>query len=564
LIKSHPSEKTYKLLDKILPKLDPIYSDTSITESKIMNKKIKKYILFPDITENEIIETEGLSYFRTNLREPIIQFIPKELQHLRQYFHSRTFSEKDKQYTYAFIPSYIPNLNHVTLYNAYASNIEEEMSVDKSFDNFNTFQMTGKKIRHKLSPNVDSLNRFQKQHADLIPEIENPNIQEKIRMCFEFCYWNLPDMTIHGEIASIFPEKGFGYIDPQKKGFRDIWFKIFPGMEFLSKGDYVDFNLKIHDNKKIEAIDIQKIKNVKKRNKFSVIHNLIYDRPSSIVDIVAPRKTIAKIENISEIEEKIVLISETPTVSVRQAKVTFLTNTGNEFQTKTKIMFVTKNVLDGLNNGDLINCIFAKSISIKRLNEKFSQFVIIGRVGPKIIFDIKHFVALTAWKKLQTISDNKFLCNIGSFPEFKKNVIRLISQINFDMLKFINSEKNLNDNINSAIRNLFPLFIVKDDIIYHNPPALISHIAHFYPDALEDEELMVDIAMLFDAFLLNQKDWGPSAKIKLRTHEYFEKMQLEQSGVIDLNHFIMCIPSIVNRVVYSRLFSQHWKQWFSD
>ena len=131
------------------------------------------------------------------------------------------------------------------------------------------------------------------------------------------------------------------------------------------------------------------------------------------------------------------------------------------------------------------------------------------------------------------------------------------------MLKFIDTDKVLNDNINSAIENLFPLFILKDDVVYHNPPALIAHIANFYPDALEDKELMVDVSMLFDTFLNNQKDWGPSSQIKLRTHEYFEKIQLDQKGTIDLNHFIRCIPSIANRVVYSRLFSQHWTQWLS-
>ena len=225
-------------------------------------------------------------------------------------------------------------------------------------------------------------------------------------------------------------------------------------------------------------------------------------------------------------------------------------------------MFVTKNVLDGLENGDLINCILAKSISPKRTGSNFSNFVVVGRVGSKIVFDIKHFVALAAWKKLQKMDNDKFLCNLGDLSEFKKMVIQLISQIDFDMLKFMNSDKVLNENINSAIKNLYPLFIVRDDdTVYHNPPALISHIAHFYPNALDDEELMGDIAMLFDTFILNQNDWGPSAQTKLRTHEYYEKMQLGQTGIIDLNHFILCIPSIANKVVYSRLFSQHWKQW---
>ena len=558
----HDNEKTYKLLNKILPDFDPTYSSTSIMEAKIMDKKIQKHALFPDIAKNEIEGVSGTSYLRINLREPIIQLIPHELQHFRHYFQSRIIQDTDDQYTYAFIPSYIPNLNHVTMYISYSSVIEDEMNVDKNYDNFNSFEMEPPKIRHKQSPNIDTINRFLKQYSTKYEGISNENVREKIRMCFEFCYWNLPDVTTSGQIISIFPEKGFGFIDPGQKGMENIYFKISLDGNTLSEGDYVEYDLKNFDNKKIQAINIQKIEKIEKGNKFSVFNNFIYDRPSSIVDIVVPKKTIAKIENIDEVEDKINLISETPRVIARRAKVTFLTDTGSEIKTKTQTMFVTKNVLDGLENGDLINCILAKSISPKRTGSNFSNFVVVGRVGSKIVFDIKHFVALAAWKKLQKMDNDKFLCNLGDLSEFKKMVIQLISQIDFDMLKFMNSDKVLNENINSAIKNLYPLFIVRDDdTVYHNPPALISHIAHFYPNALDDEELMGDIAMLFDTFILNQNDWGPSAQTKLRTHEYYEKMQLGQTGIIDLNHFILCIPSIANKVVYSRLFSQHWKQW---
>ena len=549
-------EKTYKLLNTVLPNFDPIYAATAIQECKIMEEKINKYLPFHDITEYEIKSVIGNSYLKINLREPIIQFVPHELQHFRYYFDSRTMVDTDKQYTYAFIPSYIPTLNHLTLYTPYGSTIEEEMSTDKDYDNFTVFHM---KSKNQTPPSVDTLNRFQKQYAEKYVGIENKNSQEKIRMCFEFCYWNVPDVISEGKIMSIFPEKKFGFIDREQKGMGNLYFSTSSTTDTLSKGDYVDYDLE-PSAKGETAINIKK---VEKSDELSKIHNFVYDRPSSIVDIVVPKKTIAKIDEINEIEEEINLISETPSVIARRAKVTFLIDTGDEIKTKTRSMFVTKNVLDGLENGDLVNCIFAKSISPKRRYTNFSHFVVVARIGPKIVFDIKHFVALAAWKKLQNIDDNNLLCRIGSLSEFKKNVIRLISQINFDMLKFIDSDKLLNDNINSAIENLFPLFILKDDVVYHNPPALISHITNFYPDVLQDKETMTNVSMLFDTFLNNQKDWGPSAQIKLRTHECFEKIQLDQKGIIDLNYFIRCIPSIANRIVYSRLFSQHWKQWLT-
>ena len=146
-----------------------------------MEKKINDHLPFNDVGERQIKGVKGNSYLKINLREPIIQFVPHELQHFRHHFDSRTFNETDKQFTYAFIPSYIPTLNHLTLYVPYSSTIEEETSTDKDYDNFTIFQM---KSKNQTPPSVDTLNRFEKQYAEKYVGIENKNIQEKIRMCF--------------------------------------------------------------------------------------------------------------------------------------------------------------------------------------------------------------------------------------------------------------------------------------------------------------------------------------------------------------------------------------------
>lgn len=519
-----------------------------------MEKKINDFLPFNDIKESEIKGVGGKSYVKINFKEPVIQFIPHELQHFRQYFESRTFQDDQEQYVYSFIPSYIPSINHLTLHIPYGTTLDEEKSVNKDYDSFNKFTW-----EQKYDPmSIDTLNRFLKEASQKSDGITNKNVRDKIRMCFEFCYWDLPDLNSNGKIMSFFPEKGFGFIDREEIGKENIYFSEYSINDILSKGDNVHYDLKRDSKGRWMAINIKK---VEKNANRSVIHNFIYDRPKSIVDIITPKKTIAKINEITDKEESIELVSEKPPVKVSRANVTFLIDNGDEIKTKTQAMFVTRNAVDGLENGDLINCIIAKSISPKRSRTSFSHFVVVGKIGQKIGFDLKHFVALSAWKKLQKIDDNKSLCTIGTFSEFKKDVTEMIKKIDFDMLKFIENEKTLNDAINTAIENLFPLFIIKDDRVYHNPPALISHIANFYADVLDNKELMVDISMLFDYFLSNQKDWGPSAQIKLRTNEHFEKIQLGQKGLIDLNHFIKCIPSIANRIIYSRLYSQHWKQW---
>lgn len=547
-------EKSYRLLEEILPNFDKTYASTAIMESNLMEKRRNDFLPFDEIKEYKIKGVGGNSYFKINFKEPVIQFVPHELQHFRQFFESRAFNEDQEQYVYSFIPSYIPNVNHLALHIPYGTTLAEETSVNKDYDSFNKFIWEQK----YKAMSIDTLNRFLKEASQKHVGISNKNVRDKIRMCFEFCYWNLPDLISNGKIISFFPKKGFGFIDREEIGKENVYFSKSSTTDMLSKGDNVHYDLKRDSRGRSVAINVKK---VEKNANRSVIHNFIYDRPKSIVDIITPKKTIAKIEEIEDKEKNIELVSETPPVKVRRANVTFLIDNGDEIKTNTQEMFITRNAAERLENGDLINCIIAKSISPKKSRTSFSRFVIVGKIGQKIGFDLKHFVALSAWKKLQKIDDNKSLCKMSTVSDFKKDVTEMIKKIDFDMLKFLDNEKTLNDSINVAIENLFPLFIIKDDRMYHNPPALISHIANFYPDALEDKELMGDISMLFDSFLNNQKDWGPSAQIKLRTNEHFEKIQLGQKSLIDLNHFIRCIPLIANRIVDSRLYSQHWKQW---
>ena len=94
------SQKTYKLLNEVLRDFDQRYVISAIQECKIMEKKINNHLPFHDISEYEIKGVKGNSYLKINLREPIIQFVPHELQHFRHHFDSRTIHEDDKQYTY--------------------------------------------------------------------------------------------------------------------------------------------------------------------------------------------------------------------------------------------------------------------------------------------------------------------------------------------------------------------------------------------------------------------------------------------------------------------------------
>lgn len=491
-------KRIYKLLNEIIPAFDAAYSTAAVIECKLMKAEIDKHLPLAEIKDEEINHVGGASYFKINFKEPVIQYVPQELQYLRHAFISGAGSTAGKRYVRTFIPSYIPNINHLALEVIY-----DASEVSFADGGFGVNKFTWDNRYYPVS--IDTLNRLLRGHSQQ-QVVSNLRVCEKIRMCFEFGFWNLPDIA----------------------------------------------------NDKVISFDRRKVEDAANR---PVIHNFIYDLPNRVVDMVVVRKTIAKIDCLHNREERIELVSSTKPVKAQLASVKILVAVDDKISTKTQYMYVTKNATDGIDNGDLINCVLAKSTDRRRRGTPFSYFVIIGKVDKKIGIDLKHFLAIYAWKKLQSMDDNnKILCRIGSVSEIRRSVVDILQQIDSELLKFIESEKSMNGALDNAIHELFPLFVRHVDVVYYNPPPLISHIANFYPDLLDDREMMLYIATLFDLFLNNYKEWGPHAQTKLRTSKEFDKMQTQSNLRVDFNHFLKSIPLIARRIVCSRLFSQRWKQ----
>ena len=58
----------------------------------------------------------------------------------------------------------------------------------------------------------DTLNRFQRKYSTVTEGLSDEIIKKKIRMCFELCYWNLPDFPDLGRIRFFDVTRGFGFI----------------------------------------------------------------------------------------------------------------------------------------------------------------------------------------------------------------------------------------------------------------------------------------------------------------------------------------------------------------
>ena len=154
------------------------------------------------------------------------------------------------------------------------------------------------------------------------------------------------------------------------------------------------------------------------------------------------------------------------------------------------------------------------------------------------------------------------LCRIVTKSEFIKNLFEIISLIDKPTFDNLKNSTHFDEIFIKSLEEMYPLFILKDDQLYHNPPALITHLACYYPNSLQNKEFMTLTATMIDYLLNNFKEWGHVAQNKMRISTQGHEIQNMQ--LIDFNHFIKSLPLIANRIVYSRLYSQHWKQWIND
>jgi len=547
-------EKTHKLLDDILPKFDQTYNQSAIMETQMMQAKIEKFMPFPNFVVCEIANSgiKGISYFKIPFKDTLIQFVPNETYHLRTTIKSISFKENVEEYHYAFTPSYIPNINHLTLRVAQnESELNEEITVNKDFDAYNIFT-----FESHTPPSIDTLNRFHKGYSKKQTDIDDVIIKDNIRKCFEFCYWNLPDTQNIGVIVNI--RENFGFIKPSQPDAQNLYFSKSNLTQKFSVGDMVEFEIG-KNNKGPTAENLKKISSGVSR---SIIHNFVYDRPKSIADIILVRKTIAHIDEIDENDRTIFTIDENETRATG-ATVTFLADDGTKIISQTQRTYITNNVANELETGDVINCIMARTINERKKSTPFFEPTIIGSLG-KIEKDLSTYIAIVIWKKLQSLTSDKSLCKIGEISEIQKELIKILSILNVPQINELKDPVSFKKFFETSIENLFPIFTMHDNHLYHNPPALISHLVFYEPHALENKELMNLIGSMLDLLLNNYYEWGNSAQSKLRFSTQGDKLQKNYNGIIDFNRLILSLPKIANRIVLSRLYSQHWKQWIND
>ena len=477
-------ERNHDLLEnqKLLPERYSFLVQKMIHESQVLEDKIRRFMID---TEPKSFYIKGMkqktSFWEIEFTQPVIQYVPPCFRFL-------TGNTVYNKYGWAeYVPSYLPNLNHVALLvNYHKQNPEFANNSDGIMKKY--VHEGGRKMA------TSSLN-LMLRHGHKTRQLDQ-KAHSAIKSSFEFCFWNLPS--------------------PRSRD-----------------------------------------------NPSPCIDNLIYSKEYKILRVWMTRKTLIKIISIKDRTEKRPILDPQKEVGVKFAQVLILSDDGNQVQSEKMSVFLTEEVADSVSENDIFNAVLASEINP---NSRIGRPIVIGKIG-KIVTpnNMNAIVSVAMSKMLQTLEDNSSPTLVGTVNQIKSEITILI-QSNSELFSVENfsSEmlgwtKDLPKKISQCIEELSPLFFEVDENIYQLSSTLLGFIASYSPENLENKKFLLNLVKVFDTIKVNGNVWGHDAMMKLRTSTPYASLQ--SSSEFSTQKILENFPRLLNRMVYSRIFSQHYTHW---
>jgi len=462
-----------KLLEVYMPAFDKTLGRNMLIEANVLKDQLQRFVLNTDPPSFTIKDFHReTAYWIIMFSQPVIQYVPECFSYIT--WNTRYRAENNQWLEH--VPSYIPNINHVTMYTNYNYRNAE-------FEN-NTDGILRKYIFEKNTPmTFYSCNLLLKWYA--IKKSLDESAHDVIRRCFEMFYWRLPTPFVQG----------------------------------------------VDDG--------------------SCINNMIYASTSEVLEVLVLRKTLVKILEIEERSQPRTLLRKT--IRGRFAKVQMISDDGENIVTNNKSIFLLEHIADSLGEQDVVNAVLVQIGP----REKRKGMVMIGQIGETITPDnLQAIVSLAVWRLLQHIEDYTSPTKITTVDKLEFEITKMMQSNSRFFESMLGWGKDLPKKISRAIKNLFPLLIEENGDIYYVPPGLISFISTSNPDVLQNRKFLLLIVKLFDTLKIDAHSWGKRPKSKLRLSDNYEQIQGSFSKFA--NTLLNVTPRLVNRMVYSRVLSQHY------
>jgi len=288
----------------------------------------------------------------------------------------------------------------------------------------------------------------------------------------------------------------------------------------------------------------------------SCINNLIYATTSKVQDVLILRKTLVKILEIEPRKEERALLEKNHNYHGRFAKVLVLYDDGEKISSEERRIFLLEHIAENIKVNDIINSVIVQIGTQK--NRRGT--VMIGKIGKTVEPNNTECVlSIVLSKMLQTFEDDSSPTKITTKEKIEFEITKLFQE-NFEMFDAIFGwGKDIPKKVSKSIETLFPIFVQDGDDIYQLSTVMMTFLCMTAPEELQKKNSLVLRVKLFDKMKVNSNFWGIHAMMKLRTSDNYEEIQKTAPSLA--NQLLKMSPRLVNRIVYSRILSQHFTHW---
>ena len=291
----------------------------------------------------------------------------------------------------------------------------------------------------------------------------------------------------------------------------------------------------------------------KKTMNSSPIHNLIYHSHNEIKrgGVIQLNKTLLKILKIGN-KETLQILPNGKTICCHFADVALLVDDGEKITSEKRRLFLIDAIATSFKEGDILNAII---ISQNISNPKYS--LVVGSVGkPIALGDVTSLLSIIMWKELQYLEENSSVTRVGKLSKLTNNVLELVKNNSKekDVLD-ISSGWNVDveEKIKKSLDELFPLYLIDDDTVHQLSPTMISFLLSYDSKILRDREALITIIKILDLISINSEQWGESASSQLYISNKSDHLTSTTKNLL-----VESLPILVNMMVYSRIFSEHY------
>lgn len=278
----------------------------------------------------------------------------------------------------------------------------------------------------------------------------------------------------------------------------------------------------------------------------SAIYGMIYHRATRINKMTEVYKTVLKIVSL---DNKRYVMGVHQTIRYVHATVyLMIRNDDGSFCSLRKKLFISEPDASRLNPNDVAVCL----IEVASFPRNKTVPIIHAIIGNKITQDdLAIPISLSVWKRLNELPANAPICKICVIEDLKQDVRLLMKENSIVFTDTDDSE--FEARFKNSIETTYPLIFEYDGSVYHAASPLISYLLVRNLPFVEKKGDLVNFLKFIDTI---DPKVPYKNKMKLRTSKYAANIQSDLDGN-QWNSIMMEIPRVINRIMYSRVFSRY-------